>query len=74
MIPNVRVGATKDATTESAEIIGGMSDLRDLVQRRAWTDIRRGVFSPEPLSDMDEHWVEVTEQSEMMCEVCKNFH
>ena len=43
------------------------------MQKRAWTDIRRGVFSPEPLDDMDEHWVEVTECSEMMCENCKNF-
>lgn len=74
VIPNVRTGATVDATTESAEIIGGMNDMKDLVERKAWSDIRRGVFTPEPLSDMDEHWVEVTEQSEMMCEVCKNFH
>ena len=73
VIPNARVGATRDATTESAQIIGGMSDLKDLAQRRAWMDIRRGVFSPEPLDDTDEHWVEVTERSEMMCQTCKNF-
>ena len=23
---------------------------------------------------MDEHWVEVTEDSELMCDVCKGFH
>ena len=73
VIPNARVGATRDTTTDSAQIIGGMSDLKDLMQKRAWTDIRRGVFSPEPLDDMGEHWVEVTERSEMMCEKCKNF-
>ena len=50
-----------------------MSDLKDLMQKRPWTDIHRGVFSPEPLDDMDEHWVEVTEHSEMMCKTCKNF-
>ena len=32
VIPNIRVGATTDATTESAEIIGGMGDMKDLVQ------------------------------------------
>ena len=35
---------------------------------------RRGVFTPEPLTDVDEHWVEVTENSELMCDVCKGFH
>ena len=48
--------------------------MKDAVQRRAWSDIRRGVFTPEPLTDVDEHWVEVTEDSELMCEVCKGFH
>ena len=47
--------------------------MKDSVQRRAWSDIRRGVFTPEPLTDVDEHWIEVTEQSEMMCDVCKSF-
>ena len=47
--------------------------MKDSVQRRAWSDIRRGVFTPEPLADMDEHWIEVTERSEMMCDVCKSF-
>ena len=45
--------------------------MKDSVQRRAWSDIRRGVFTPEPLT---EHWVEVTEDSELMCDVCKSFH
>ena len=42
-------------------------------QRRAWSNIRRGVFTPEPLDDMDEHWIEVTESSELMCDNCKSF-
>ena len=48
--------------------------MKDSVQRRAWSDIRRGVFTPEPLTDVDEYWVEVTEDSELMCDVCKGFH
>ena len=28
---------------------------------------------PEPLNDTDEHWIEVTEHSEMMCGSCKSF-
>ena len=67
VIPSVRAGETKDAQTGSADIIGGMSHMKDSVQRRAWSDIRRGVFTPEPLTDVDEHWIEVTENSEMMC-------
>ena len=55
------------------QIIGGMSHMKDSVQRRAWSDIRRGVFTPEPLTDVDEHWIEVTENSEMMCDLCKSF-
>ena len=47
--------------------------MEDSGQRRAWSDIRRGVFTPEPLDDMDEHWIEVTETSEMMCNTCKSF-
>ena len=74
IIPSIRTGDTKDAQTGSANIIGGMSHMKDSVQRRAWSDIRRGVFTPEPLTDVDEHWVEVTEDSELMCEVCKGFH
>ena len=31
------------------------------------------VFTPEPLAETDEHWVEVNERSEMMCDACKNF-
>ena len=74
IIPSIRTGDTKDAQTGSANIIGGMSHMKDSVQRRAWSDIRRGVFTPEPLTDVDEHWVEVTEDSEVMCDVCKGFH
>ena len=74
IIPSIRTGDTKDAQTGSADIIGGMSHMKDSVQRRAWSDIRRGVFTPEPLTDVDEHWVEVTEDSELMCDVRKGFH
>ena len=74
IIPSIRTGDTKDAQTGSADIIGGMSHMKDSVQRRAWSDIRRGVFTPEPLTGVDEHWVEVTEGSELMCDVCKGFH
>ena len=74
VIPNVLEGATTDAQTGSAEIIGGMSNMKDLVQRRAWSDTRKGGFTPEPLTDMDEHWIEVTETSEMMCDTCKKLH
>ena len=74
IIPSIRTGDTRDAQTGSANIIGGMIHMKDLVQRKAWSDIRRGVFTPEPLTDVDEHWVEVTEDSELMCDVCKNFH
>ena len=48
IIPSIRAGETKDAQTGSADIIGGMSHMKDSVQRRAWSDIRRGVFTPEP--------------------------
>ena len=74
IFPSIRTGDTKDAQTGSADIIGGMSHMKDSVQRRAWSDIRRGVFTPEPLTDVDEQWVEVTEDSELMCDVCKGFH
>ena len=74
IIPSIRTGDTRDAQAGSANIIGGMSHMKDSVQRRAWSDIRRGVFTPEPLTDVDEHWVEVTEDSELMCDVCKGFH
>ena len=74
IIPSIRTGDTRDAQAGSANIIGGMSHMKDSVQRRAWSDIRRGVFSPEPLTDVDEHWVEVTEDSELMCDVRKGFH
>ena len=40
VIPNVRAGETRDAQTGSADIIGGMSHMKDSVQRRAWSDIR----------------------------------
>ena len=73
VIPRIRAGETTDAQTGSAEIIGGMSNMKDSVQRRAWSDIQRGVFMPEPLTDVDEHWIEVTEHSEMMCANCKAF-
>ena len=74
IIPSIRTGDTRDAQAGSANIIGGMSHMKDSVQRRAWSDIRRGVFTPEPLTDVDEHCVEVTEDSELMCDVCKGFH
>ena len=74
IIPSIRTGDTRDAQAGSANIIGGMSHMKDLVQKKAWSDIRRGVFTPEPLTDVDEHWVEVTEDSELMCDVCKSFH
>ena len=74
IIPSIRTGDTRDAQAGSANIIGGMSHMKDSVQRRAWSDIRRGVFTPEPLTDVDEHWVEVTEDSELMCDVRKGFH
>ena len=74
IIPSIRTGDTRDAQAGSANIIGGMSHMKDSVQRRAWSDIRRGVFTPEPLTDVDEHWGEVTEDSELMCDVCKGFH
>ena len=45
--------------------------MKEAGQRRAWTDIRRGVFTSEPLNDADEHWIEVTEHSELMWETCK---
>ena len=73
IIPSIRTGDTRDAQAGSANIIGGISHMKDLVQRKAWSDIRRGVFTPEPLTDVDEHWVEVTEDSELMCDVCKSF-
>ena len=41
IIPSIRTGDTKDAQTGSANIIGGMSHMKDSVQRRAWSDIRR---------------------------------
>ena len=73
VIPNIRTRETTDAQTGSADVIGGMKHMKDSVHMRAWSDIRRGVFTPEPLADMDEHWIEVTERSEMMCDVCKSF-
>ena len=73
VIPSIRAGEVTDAQAGSANIIGGMKHMKDAVQRRAWSDIRRGVFTPEPLTDVDEHWVEVTEDSELMCDVCKGF-
>ena len=72
VIPNLRNRETADAQTGSADIIGGMKHMKDSGQRRAWTDIRRGVFTPEPLTDADEHWVEVTERSDLMCDTCKS--
>ena len=74
IVPSIRTGDTRDVQAGSANIIGGMSHMKDSVQRKAWSDIRRGVFTPEPLTDVDEHWVEVTEDSELMCDVCKGFH
>ena len=71
VIPNLRNRETADAQTGSADIIGGMKHMKETGQRRAWTDIRRGVFTPEPLNDADEHWIEVTERSELMCDTCK---
>ena len=72
IISIVRAGDTTDAPAGSADIIGGMKHLKDSGQRRAWNDIRRGVFSPEPLAETDEHWIEVKRESEMMCESCQS--
>ena len=74
VVPSIRAGEITDAQAGSANIIGGMKHMKDSVQRKAWSDIRRGVFTPEPLTDVDEHWVEVTEDSELMCDVRKGFH
>ena len=52
VIPRTRAGATTDAQTGSADIIGAMNGMEDSGQRRAWSDIRCGVFTPEPLYDM----------------------
>ena len=46
--------------------------MKDSGQRRAWNDIRRGVFSPEPLAEAEEHWIEVKRESELMCESCQS--
>ena len=74
VVPHIRTGETKDAAAGSADIIGGMRHMKDSGQRRAWNDIRRGVFSPEPLTETEEHWIEVKENSEMMCGTCKSFN
>ena len=73
VVPHIRAGETPEATAGSADIIGGMKHMKDSGQRRAWNDIRRGVFSPEPLAEAEEHWIEVKEKSEMMCDTCKTF-
>ena len=72
VISNIRAGDTTDVPTGSADIIGGMKHMKDSGQRRAWNDIRRGVFSPEPLAEAEEHWIEVKRESELMCDSCKN--
>ena len=49
VIPKLRTGETTDAQTGSADIIGGMKHMKEAGQRRAWTDIRRGVFHPRTI-------------------------
>ena len=45
--------------------------MKDSGQRRAWNDIRRSVFSPEPSAESEEHWIEVKRESELMCDTCQ---
>ena len=47
--------------------------MEEPTKRCQWSDIRLGIFTPEPLFDMDEHWVEVGPSSDMMCYACKRF-
>lgn len=47
--------------------------MEEPTRGRQWSDIRRGIFTPEPLFDMGDHWVEVGPSSDMMCDACKRF-
>ena len=74
VISNIRACDTTDVPYGSAEIIGGMKHMKDSGQRRAWSDIRRSIFSPEPLAESEEHWIEVKRESTMMCDTCKGLY
>ena len=74
VISNIRACDTTDVPYGSAEIIGGMKHMKDSGQRRAWSDIRRSILSPEPLAESEEHWIEVKRESTMMCETCKGLY
>ena len=71
VISNIRACDTTDVPYGSAEIIGGMKHMKDSGQRRAWNDIRRSIFSPEPLAESEENWIEVKRESTLMCDTCK---
>ena len=74
IISNIRTCDIADVPSGSAEIIGGMKDMKDSGRRRAWDDIRRSLFYPEPIADYEEHWIEVKRDSTMMCDTCKSLH
>ena len=74
VISNIRACDTTDVPYGSAEIIGGMKHMKDSGHRRAWGDIRRSIFYPEPLDESEEHWIEVKRESTMMCDTCKGLH
>ena len=74
VISNIRTCDTTDVPYGSAKIIGGMKDMKDSGRRRAWGDIRRSIFYPEPLAESEEHWIEVKRESTMMCDTCKGLH
>ena len=71
VISNIRAGDTNNVPYGSVDIIGGMKHMKDSGKRRAWSDIRRTIFSPEPLAESEEHWIEVKRESTMMCDTCK---
>ena len=74
VISNIRTCDITDVPYGSAEIIGGMKDMKDSGRRRAWGDIRRSLFYPEPLAESEEHWIEVKRESTMMCDTCKGLY
>ena len=74
VVSHIRAGDTADVPQGSADIIGGMKDMKDSGRRRAWGDIRRSLFYPEPLAESEEHWIEVKRESTMMCDTCKGLH
>ena len=74
IISDIRAYDTTDVPHGSAAIIGGMKDMKDSGRRRAWGDIRRSLFYPEPLAESEEHWIEVKKESTLMCDTCKGLH